>query len=170
MRDGHCERPTPARTEGIWILGIPASKIPAAFQRLFITGLKTSFMPVSNSFDMQQLFSSYGHSELFPKTRYATSSVVIRNHHEIYINLKKTLLKGELYELSTHRTLWTPLQMNNPKISGEVTQSPIVLMNTGWKWLRWISQGHTGWMNINPFHLVLRQKSPIPPQKKEVAI
>jgi hypothetical protein len=27
--------------------------------------------------------------------------------------------------------LWTPLQMNNPKISGEVTQSSIFLMNTG---------------------------------------
>ena len=34
-------------------------------------------------------------------------------------------------ELVSLETLWTPLQMNNPKISGEVTQSPIVLMNTG---------------------------------------
>ena len=36
------------------------------------------------------------------------------------------VLNGRLPE-----SLWTPLQMNNPKISGEVTQSPIVLMNTG---------------------------------------
>jgi Integrase zinc binding domain len=41
--------------------------------------------------------------------------------------------------------LWTPLQMNNPKISGEVTQSSVVLMNTRWKWVRWISQGCTRW-------------------------
>ena len=60
--------------------------------------------------------------------------------------------------------LWTPLWMNNPKISGEVTQSPIVLMNTGWKQVRWISQGHTGWIHF----LVLRQNSPI--QKKGVRL
>ena len=42
--------------------------------------------------------------------------------------------------------LWTPLQMNNPKIYGEITQSPVVLMNTRWKWVRWISKGHTRWI------------------------
>jgi hypothetical protein len=29
-----------------------------------------------------------------------------------------------------YQPLWTPLQMNNLKISGEVTQSSVVLMNT----------------------------------------
>jgi hypothetical protein len=28
-------------------------------------------------------------------------------------------------------SLWTPLRVNNPTISGEVTQSPVILMNTG---------------------------------------
>jgi hypothetical protein len=35
------------------------------------------------------------------------------------------------YNLIPAEPLWTPLQMNNPKISGEVTQSSIFLMNTG---------------------------------------
>ena len=39
--------------------------------------------------------------------------------------------KGHWTRDCWEEALWTPLQMNNPKISGEVTQSPIVLMNTG---------------------------------------
>ena len=41
---------------------------------------------------------------------------------------------GELDELylrdCVEKTLWTPLQMNITKITSEITQSPIVLMNT----------------------------------------
>ena len=44
--------------------------------------------------------------------------------------------------------LRTPLWPNNPKISGGVTQSPVAPMNIWWKWVRWIPQGHAGWIHF----------------------
>jgi len=45
-------------------------------------------------------------------------------------------------------SLWTPLQVNNPNISGELPHSPGILMNTQSNLVRWISQGHTCWMKF----------------------
>jgi len=57
-------------------------------------------------------------------------------------------LQAILFHVSTLFPLWTPLRVNNPNISGEIPQSPIILMNTGWNLVRWISQGHTGWIHF----------------------
>jgi hypothetical protein len=43
---------------------------------------------------------------------------------------RRLILPGIMRERVKTQTLWTPLQMNNLKISGEVTQSSVVLMNT----------------------------------------
>ena len=47
---------------------------------------------------------------------------------EIKSELDHIIYSEHITKNETKLTLWTPLQMNNPKISGEVTQSPIVLI------------------------------------------